>query len=81
MYILVLLKFTPLEFETQLCAGGKNARRWLKFTPLEFETKTHTDTAYDPEYGLKFTPLEFETSAHCEAVDAQTGVKIYSVGV
>ena len=38
MHILVLLKFTPLEFETKI-----RQQRWarlilLKFTPLEFET-------------------------------------------
>ena len=39
MHILVLLKFTPLEFETvsQAPRGGENGK--LKFTPLEFETK------------------------------------------
>ena len=60
MYILVLLKFTPLEFETTIGASGRGVFTGLKFTPLEFET-------YDPaayarfHLGLKFTPLEFET--------------------
>ena len=33
-----MLKFTPLEFETQNYRVAKWARCLLKFTPLEFET-------------------------------------------
>ena len=39
MYILVLLKFTPLEFETQKVNDTLVQAKELKFTPLEFETK------------------------------------------
>ena len=38
MYILVLLKFTPLEFETSTTRKSRNNFYALKFTPLEFET-------------------------------------------
>ena len=38
MHILVLLKFTPLEFETGCKYQGALAKVKLKFTPLEFET-------------------------------------------
>ena len=38
MYILVLLKFTPLEFETICILFGLSSIIRLKFTPLEFET-------------------------------------------
>ena len=38
MYILVLLKFTPLEFETRRLVVGLWNVKVLKFTPLEFET-------------------------------------------
>ena len=38
MYILVLLKFTPLEFETRIAAFHVKFIKLLKFTPLEFET-------------------------------------------
>ena len=38
MYILVLLKFTPLEFETSLSFDDFLCLQLLKFTPLEFET-------------------------------------------
>ena len=56
----LLLKFTPLEFET-LSEKTKNPQETeLKFTPLEFETFNYfflTSTTIR----LKFTPLEFET--------------------
>ena len=39
MYILVLLKFTPLEFETLYFLDKENKDAVLKFTPLEFETQ------------------------------------------
>ena len=38
MYILVLLKFTPLEFETIEYQQEVAKEQKLKFTPLEFET-------------------------------------------
>ena len=38
MYILVLLKFTPLEFETNSFVNHDEDVKMLKFTPLEFET-------------------------------------------
>ncbi len=38
MYILVLLKFTPLEFETEPIPAFYDGYYLLKFTPLEFET-------------------------------------------
>ena len=38
MYILVLLKFTPLEFETVFVRNRLQQVYMLKFTPLEFET-------------------------------------------
>ena len=38
MHILVLLKFTPLEFETVFVTACYRAVTMLKFTPLEFET-------------------------------------------
>ena len=38
MYILVLLKFTPLEFETMDITISHFSIHLLKFTPLEFET-------------------------------------------
>ena len=38
MHILVLLKFTPLEFETLKQSIIKGIIIKLKFTPLEFET-------------------------------------------
>ena len=38
MYILVLLKFTPLEFETDYQNKIIEQKTKLKFTPLEFET-------------------------------------------
>ena len=34
----LLLKFTPLEFETVCIATGNAVDSMLKFTPLEFET-------------------------------------------
>ena len=56
---LVLLEFTPLEFET-----GKREAIFmitiLEFTPLEFETSDR-DIATCLCTGLEFTPLEFET--------------------
>ena len=39
MYILVRLKFTPLEFETEDDTTTPPIDDLLKFTPLEFETK------------------------------------------
>ena len=38
MHILVLLKFTPLEFETHRKTALSARNELLKFTPLEFET-------------------------------------------
>ena len=38
MYILVLLKFTPLEFKTQDRNREAESNTKLKFTPLEFKT-------------------------------------------
>ena len=38
MHILVLLKFTPLEFETIENIISFKSKIKLKFTPLEFET-------------------------------------------
>ena len=38
MHILVLLKFTPLEFETEDDVTTPPIDDLLKFTPLEFET-------------------------------------------
>ena len=38
MHILVLLKFTPLEFETMITYVVGSPGSGLKFTPLEFET-------------------------------------------
>ena len=79
MHILVLLKFTPLEFETQDLRKSWNSLLKLKFTPLEFETKlrkiSHRVTAQ-----LKFTPLEFETLTP-RLRRILPLVKIYSVGV
>ena len=61
MHILVLLKFTPLEFETNLDKARHTEFRALKFTPLEFET--HDNSVYHIYVlMLKFTPLEFETT-------------------
>ena len=39
MYILVLLNFTPLEFETKAGLACPRPSSLLNFTPLEFETK------------------------------------------
>ena len=39
MYILVLLKFTPLEFKTGRVFVIDVEKLELKFTPLEFKTK------------------------------------------
>ena len=33
-----MLKFTPLEFETQYARTKRGVLAMLKFTPLEFET-------------------------------------------
>ena len=41
MYILVLLKFTPLEFETRYIPKLGYNFIALKFTPLEFETSSN----------------------------------------
>ena len=41
MYILVLLKFTPLEFETLEIRHYTPHVVELKFTPLEFETRRY----------------------------------------
>ena len=49
MYILVLLKFTPLEFETIFVSYNKNMKTKLKFTPLEFETYVLSSFASDEE--------------------------------
>ena len=73
------LKFTPLEFETNIATMQNQALTMLKFTPLEFETIFAPDrhTSYQR---LKFTPLEFETK--CRRRQYMKGsVKIYSVGV
>ena len=55
------LKFTPLEFETEVYS--KNVCKFirLKFTPLEFETELFRGDVSTVASGLKFTPLEFET--------------------
>ena len=45
MHILVLLKFTPLEFETNDLAERKLSAARLKFTPLEFETSGEFEQA------------------------------------
>ena len=45
MYILVLLKFTPLEFETLFAVKQQSLNLLLKFTPLEFETALANSTA------------------------------------
>ena len=60
MHILVLLKFTPLEFETRRFRRRRYKHSKLKFTPLEFETCIFT--LLPKIIMLKFTPLEFETS-------------------
>ena len=57
MHILVLLKFTPLEFETWLDKFKKMLRDELKFTPLEFETIWCKVFVFCLAL-LKFTPLE-----------------------
>ena len=80
MHILVLLKFTPLEFETLELVYQKQEKKRLKFTPLEFETKLQAaQTCLDME--LKFTPLEFETYYQRQGCQVFYTVKIYSVGV
>ena len=61
MHILVLLKFTPLEFETVKRSRNCSVRTQLKFTPLEFETKGFWGLECFCRCLLKFTPLEFET--------------------
>ena len=43
MYILVLLKFAPLEFETILRLINNFRLLLLKFAPLEFETDDDGD--------------------------------------
>ena len=45
MHILVLLKFTPLEFETLYKNQTLQTLTALKFTPLEFETTKTTNGA------------------------------------
>ena len=62
MYILVLLKFTPLEFETTSICKITISFALLKFTPLEFETVLWGVKKVFIAL-LKFTPLEFETFA------------------
>ena len=52
----------------------------LKFTPVEFETKDK-DLLTRAFFELKFTPLEFETRRAIGCDDADSAVKIYSVGV
>ena len=42
MYILVLLKFTPLEFKTNMTIKLNDKFPPLKFTPLEFKTLKET---------------------------------------
>ena len=57
---LVLLEFTPLEFETYQSLGGDVNAQQLEFTPLEFETSPFAGGK--PLHPLlEFTPLEFET--------------------
>ena len=79
MHILVLLKFTPLEFETLRYTLAPRRRVRLKFTPLEFETDIIFDKGLKISL-LKFTPLEFETMIN-SASSSIICVKIYSVGV
>ena len=56
----LLLKFTPLEFET-LQPSLWFCELRLKFTPLEFETRPFFPSQLEI-LQLKFTPLEFETN-------------------
>ncbi len=57
----LVLKFTPLEFETRLATIPRYISQPLKFTPLEFETYRAAYVVLD-FLELKFTPLEFETT-------------------
>ena len=42
--ILVLLKFSPLEFKTELDQSEQELYIALKFIPLEFKTPSHQKT-------------------------------------
>ena len=77
---IIVLKFTPLEFETfiSLIHGLRNIL--LKFTPLEFETDYLGSPSNCLFLALKFTPLEFETDTFVNDKKS-LGIKIYSVGV
>ena len=77
---LVLLEFTPLEFETARVSQNRNECVPLEFTPLEFETPIpqSPQTAHP---GLEFTPLEFETKKTQEQSFEAPKIRIYSVGV
>ena len=52
MYILVLLNFTPLEFETNKLKNNRYHSE-LNFTPLEFETVANGHLEYRL-YAVKF---------------------------
>ena len=75
------LKFTPLEFETDLARKNFPCHIQLKFTPLEFETGHIFGIRRKNEKSLKFTPLEFETFVLLCVGVVYTKIKIYSVGV
>ena len=59
MKILVLCKFTPLEFETLLCRIVQNHN--FRVNLLRWSLKHRDRRRYDLQPWCKFTPLEFET--------------------
>ena len=58
--LVIILEFTPLEFETELGSNFVPNVNILEFTPLEFETPCKCGKGY-LQRRLEFTPLEFET--------------------
>ena len=62
MYILVLLNFTPLEFETLLKLNIKSRMVHVKFYSVGVWNNGNDINAQMVEK-LNFTPLEFETMA------------------
>ena len=74
-----MLKFTPLEFETNNDTGNPAIVKLVKIYSVGVWNKL-AQKAQSAQEQLKFTPLEFETRRKT-ALSAVNEVKIYSVGV
>ena len=80
MYILVLLKFTPLEFETYENKKTGELKNGVKIYSVGVWNSNSLPLCKSAKR-LKFTPLEFETLCDAYTTWEAGRVKIYSVGV